>query len=233
MMSRPAGRRDVIGLAGGILLGGGLAMPARAGSGGQAARPGAAGVIDMTGISPSLALAMTRATDGRRITAADYRGKLALLYFGYTFCPDVCPLTLTNLSRVLDRLGPAAARVRVLFVTVDPDRDSLAVLKQYAAAFAPQVDGLRGTPDALAALARRYRIAYSVTPASPGHPYEVTHSSAIYVFDGSGAARLLIPSLATQNADIAGVADDLRRVMAGPAQGGLFSGLLRYLEGQV
>ena len=179
--------------------------------------------IDVTGTSMPLQFSMTRARDARHVTQADYRGNIVLLYFGYTFCPDVCPLTLTNLTRVLDRLGKRAAHVRILFVTVDPNRDSLAVLRQYAAAFAPQVDALRGTPDELAALARRYRIAYSVTPASAGHPYEVTHSSAIYAFDASGAARLLIPSMASRSPDIDGTATDVGRLISGAPPPGIAS----------
>ncbi len=108
---------------------------------------------------------MTDAMTGQKVTAADFRGKVVLLYFGYTQCPDFCPTTLTNLTHVLDRLGARAKDVRVLFVTVDPNRDTLPVLKQYAAAFGPQVVGLRGTPDELANLARRYRVGYSVMPA--------------------------------------------------------------------
>ena len=184
----------------------------------------------MSGISPPLLLSMTRATDGKLVTQADYRGDVVLLYFGYTYCPDVCPLTLTNVAHVLANLGKQADHVRVLFVTVDPNRDTLAVMKQYAASFAPQIEGLRGTPDALASLARRYRIEYSVTPESAGHPYEVTHSSAIYVFDSSGAARLLIPSLASQAPDIAGVTADLRQLINGGSGGGFISHMMSYVR---
>ena len=95
-------------------------------------------------------------------TAADYKGKVVLLYFGYTYCPDVCPTTLFNIAQMLKTMGKRADDVRVLFVTVDPNRDTLPVLKQYTEAFAPQVVGSRGTPDQLAALAKRYRVAYSV-----------------------------------------------------------------------
>jgi protein SCO1/2 len=197
------------------LLAGSITRPALADSGWHN--------IDVTGISMPLQFSMTRASDGTHVTQADYRGKVVLLYFGYTFCPDVCPLTLTNMTQVLDQLGKRATHVRILFVTVDPNRDSLAVLKQYAAAFSPQIDALRGTPDELAALARRYRIAYSVTPASAGHPYEVTHSSAIYTFDASGAARLLIASMASRNPDIDGTAADLRRLISGTSPPGIAS----------
>jgi protein SCO1 len=167
---------------------------------------------DVSGAVPALDISMTRANDGKVVDAGDYRGKVTLLYFGYSFCPDICPLTLSNLAQALKGLGSQAANVRVLFVTVDPDRDTPTVLKQYVSAFGPDFDGLRGTPDQLAALARRYRVAYSVDPHSASG-YEVTHSSGIYVFDRNGKARLLISSLSTPQPDIAGTADDLRALL--------------------
>jgi protein SCO1 len=170
--------------------------------------------IDISGSLPPLSLTMTRAEDGKTVTQADYRGKVVLLYFGYTNCPDVCPETLANISDILTRLGPAARDVRVLFVTVDPNRDTAPILAAYAKNFGPQIVGLRGTPDELAILARRCRVVYSVTPATGGHPYEVTHSSAIYVFDHSGAARLIVASLASTRPDLAGTTADLRRLVA-------------------
>jgi protein SCO1/2 len=103
--------------------------------------------------------------------------------------------------------------VRLLFVTVDPDRDSLPELKRYAEAFGPEVDGLRGDPDELTALARRYRVAYSVSAPSPGHAYEVTHSSGIYVFDGLGKPRLIVSSLSSPKPDISGAVEDLRALL--------------------
>lgn len=169
---------------------------------------------DISGSLPPLSFSMIDANSGKPVTAADFRGKVTLLYFGYTLCPDFCPTTLTNLADVLKKLGAQASDVRVLFVTVDPNRDSLPVLKQYVSLFAPQMVGLRGTPDALATLARRYRVAYSVTPARDGHSYEVTHSSIVYVFDQSGNARLLVDSMATQKPDVVGTEDDLRTLIA-------------------
>jgi protein SCO1 len=189
--------------------------------------------IDMSGAAPPLQFSMTRASDGKPVTAADFRDHVVLLYFGYTYCPDVCPLTMGRVVQVLGNLGPLADRVRVLFVTVDPGRDTLPILKQYAAAFAPQVVGLRGTPDELAALARRYRIAYSVPPATADAPEQVTHSSAIYVFDKAGAARLLIPSFASQTPDIPGVTADLRRVIDGGGHKGLIIRIMDDLLGMV
>ena len=185
--------------------------------------------MDVSGSSPPLALTLTRASDGAQVTAADYRGRIVMLYFGYTFCPDICPTTLANIAGILERLGSDAQRVRVLFVTVDPDRDTAPVLAAYVRNFAPQIEGLRGTPDQLAALARRYRVAYSVTPETQDHPYEVTHSSAIYIFDAAGAARLLVSSLGTAEPDLAGTAADLKRLVDEATPPGWLARLRRWL----
>jgi protein SCO1/2 len=168
---------------------------------------------DLSGSLPTLDFTLTRASDGRHVTAADYRGKIILLYFGYTFCPDVCPTTLLNISQVLKRLGPLADDIRVLFVTIDPVRDTLDVLRQYTQSFAPQVVGLRGTADQLAALARRYRVAYSVKTVGENQSYEVTHSTATYAFDRNGAARLLISDLANAKVDLKADTEDLRALI--------------------
>jgi protein SCO1/2 len=170
-------------------------------------RPGADGhATDVTGALPPLAFAMTRANDGKGVSAADYRGKAVVLYFGYTHCPDICPTTLANLSEALDRLGARAAKVRVLFVTVDPKRDTPALMKGYVASFGPGIDGLRGTDDALVALTRRYRVAFSVTE---GPPYEVMHSNAVFFFSPDGRARLV----ATETKDIDGLAADIGKLL--------------------
>ncbi len=161
---------------------------------------------DITGVMPKLSFTMMRANDGAQVTAGDYRGRVAILYFGYTNCPDICPTTLANLSDMLQKLGPDADKVRVLFVTVDPNRDTLPILKKYVAAFAPQVDGLRGGANALADLARRYRVAYSVKTRPT---YEVMHSSAVFFFDTSGRARIV--TLSTDNT--AGLAQDVMRLL--------------------
>jgi protein SCO1/2 len=174
---------------------------------------------DMTGTLPALDFKMTRALDGKAVTAADYKGKIVLLYFGYTYCPDVCPTTLFNIAQMLKKLGKRADDVRVLFVTVDPNRDTLPVLTRYTEAFGSQVVGLRGTPDQLATLAKRYRVAYSVQPASAGHPYEVTHSAAVYVFDRNGNIKLLFSGLAAPGVPIAPITSDLQQIVYGTASG--------------
>jgi protein SCO1 len=161
---------------------------------------------EVSGALPALDFAMTRANDGRAATAADYRGKAVVLYFGYTHCPDVCPTTLANLAEALGKMGADAGNVRVLFVTVDPNRDDLATMKGYVQSFAPQVDGLRGTPDQLIALTRRYRVAFTVTP---GPPYEVMHSNAVFVFDKAGRARLVSTDVSKPD----DVAADLKKVL--------------------
>lgn len=200
------------GLARRTMIGAALALSCGLALGGCRSRA-AWHATDVSGAVPALQLSMTRTQDGKTVSAADYRGKVVLLYFGYTYCPDVCPLTLSNVGRVLKKLGPSADRVRVLFVTVDPNRDTPTVLNQYAAAFGPEVDALRGDPNQLASLARRYRVAYSVDPHGANGAYEVTHSSGIYVFDRDGKARLLISSLSTGTPDIDGTASDLQALL--------------------
>ncbi len=170
---------------------------------------------DVTGALPPLDFTMTRASDGKTVTANDYRGKIVLLYFGYTFCPDVCPTTLLEVGNMLKTLGKRADDVRVLFVTVDPNRDTLPVLDRYAKAFGPQVVGLRGTPDQLAAFAKRYRVAYSVQPESLGRPYTVTHGAAVYVFNRNGEIKLLFTGLGASGVDASGETSDLKQMVIG------------------
>lgn len=168
------------------------------------------GVSNISGVMPDLSFRMTRGDDGAAVTADSYRGKAVLLYFGYTHCPDACPTTLANLAKVLHDLGPRANDVRVLFVSVDPQRDTLPILKAYANSFAPQIDGLRGTHDQIAALARRYRVLYRVQPASEGTDTDVMHSNSTFFFDHFGHARLVT----TSTDDTKAITADVRRLLA-------------------
>ena len=161
-------------------------------------------MTDVSGALPRLTFHMTRASDGAVVTGDSYRGKVVALYFGYSHCPDICPATLANLTDMLAKVG--SPDVQVLFVTVDPDRDTLPVLQQYATAFSPQVDGLRGSDNQLADFARRYRVAYSV---KAGPPYEVMHSNAVFFFDREGRARLVT----TDTNDTAAMAEDVKRLL--------------------
>jgi protein SCO1/2 len=162
--------------------------------------------VDVSGLIPPLGFSMTDVRTGAQVTAADFTGKVTLLYFGYTNCPDVCPATLYNLDRVFKQMGLRAAQAQVLFVTVDPDRDSAATLRQYSALFGANIIGLRGTADQLYALARRYRVVFSVVKKPV---YTVTHSSAVYVFDSAGQPEFIIAGLDTGEPDIVGIARDL------------------------
>ncbi|MDR3445905.1 MULTISPECIES: SCO family protein [Dyella] len=128
---------------------------------------------------------------GKNVSGQDYRGKVVLLYFGYTHCPDVCPLTLAQLHVVMQRLGPLADGARILFVSVDPARDTPEVMHAYVNAFDPRAIGLSGSPREIEALSKRYRSAFTREPDRADGQYEVSHSSAIYVFDANGKARLL------------------------------------------
>ncbi|WP_227420064.1 SCO family protein [Roseitranquillus sediminis] len=170
--------------------------------------------VNVTGTLPDLAFRMTRARDGAAVTEEDFRGRAVALFFGFTYCPDVCPLTLANLSAVADRLGPAADRLSIVFVTVDPERDTPAELARYVAAFTDRATGLRGDPNQLAALARRLRVTYKVSPHEPGaDDYAVSHGKSVYIFDPSGDARLMWPEFDTADADIEAAAADLERLI--------------------
>ena len=166
--------------------------------------------VNVQGMVPPLTLDMTDVNTNSEVSGAEFRGKVTLLYFGYTNCPDVCPATLYNVDKILRRLGPLGAKVQLLFVTVDPNRDSAATLAQYVALFGPNIIGLRGTPNQLFSLARRYRVVFSVKPSANPQLYQVFHSAAIYVFDANGQAQFLIAGLDTDAPDISGITEDLR-----------------------
>lgn len=166
-------------------------------------------LTNVSGHLPDLKFTLTNELN-QPVTAATYRGKVALMYFGYTHCPDVCPLTLAHMHQVMQQLGPAADGVQFLFVSVDPERDTPAVLRQYVAAFDPHIVGLTGTQDQIAALAKRYRAFYErEAPKRSSSNYEVSHSSAIYIFDRDGRARLL----ATPGDPQAAVVHDLKLLL--------------------
>jgi protein SCO1 len=168
------------------------------------------GLRDITGLMAPLDFSLTEASDGATVHGKDFRGRLVLLYFGYTHCPDVCPTTLSHLGRAVAALGPQAEQVRILFVSVDPARDTLLQLKTYAATFGPQVVGLRGSQDEIKALTKRYRVTYGYGKPDAYGDYEVSHSSAVYVFDREGDIRLLADSTAESSV----ITGDLKRLLA-------------------
>ena len=131
--------------------------------------------------------------DGKVRTLADFKGKVVVMFFGYTQCPDVCPTTLTEMQQVMTILGPQSDKVQVLFVTVDPQRDTAAILKQYVPAFDPRFLGLRPADDAaLEKVAKDFKIYYKKVPGiSPGS-YTMDHTAGSYAFDPEGRLRLYI-----------------------------------------
>ncbi|MBA1148812.1 SCO family protein [Ectothiorhodospiraceae bacterium WFHF3C12] len=161
---------------------------------------------------PDLRFALT-GENGQRITEEQLRGKVTLLFFGYTHCPDVCPTTLARLRLAIDSLPPKKRdAVRVLFVSVDPERDNPAHLARYTDGFGPWVIGATADEDRLRRLANRYGSSFSYGTADSAGNYPVTHGSSVLVFDDSGHARLLIRQDDAPDA----VADDLRRLLASP-----------------
>ncbi len=165
--------------------------------------------VSVRGLVPPLSFNMTDAATGKPVTEADFKGAVTLLYFGYTNCPDVCPATLYNLDRIEKRMGPDAARVKIIFATVDPDRDTPAALTQYVNLFGTNLTGLRGTADQLFELARRYRVVFSVSKTPS---YTVTHSAAVYVFNAQGKPEFIIAGLDSTKPDLDGIASDLKYV---------------------
>jgi len=165
---------------------------------------------DITGLMPDLAFTLSEASDGSTVTPEGFRGKVLLVYFGYTNCPDVCPTTLGRLKSLVAGLGDRAGEVRVLFVTVDPALDTPKIMKDYSTYFGPAVVGLRGDQAELRALTKRYRVTYGYDKPDEDGYYAVSHSSAVYVFDGSGAARLLLRPTDSDTA----IEHDLQRLVA-------------------
>lgn len=137
---------------------------------------------------------------GKAVTDVDFHGKYMLVYFGYTYCPDVCPTTLNAVADAMDRLGPAAKQLQPVFITVDPKRDTPAVVKKYAAAFGPSITGLTGTPEQIAKVAGEYRVYYAEHRTGPGpDDYSMDHSSVLYLMDPEG--RFVAPIRADETGE--------------------------------
>lgn len=149
--------------------------------------------------------------NGKARRLADFRGKAVVLFFGYTQCPDVCPTTLSIMRETMKLLGEDAKRVQVLFVTVDPARDTAALLAQYAPAFDPSFLGLYGDEKTTAAVAKDFKVFYAKQPGSTPDSYSIDHSTGSYAFDPQGRLRLLI----RHGEDPKNVAADLKLLLAG------------------
>ena len=149
--------------------------------------------IDITGASGFGSDFSLLDVDGKTRTLADFKGKVVVMFFGYTQCPDVCPTTLTEMQQAMTLLGPQADQVQVLFVTVDPARDTAVILKQYVPSFDPRFMGLRPADEAaLEKVTKDFKIYYKKVPGlSPGS-YTIDHTAGSYVFDPEGHLRLYI-----------------------------------------
>ncbi len=167
--------------------------------------PTARSVVNVENHLPNLRFEL-QAAGGQTVTQDDVRGKIALVFFGYANCPDICPTTMARLAQLVDDLGDDADRVRVLFISVDPHRDTPEMLGRYVAAFNnPSALGLSGTPAQTERLARRYRVSFQIL--EPEHPddrnYVVNHSKGVYVFDTSGEVLMLVPNIEAPGATAA------------------------------
>lgn len=150
-------------------------------------------------------------SNGKQVTDRDFRGKYMLIYFGYTYCPDVCPTTLNEVAAALDQLGGKADRIEPIFITVDPKRDTPAVIKEYVAAFTPRLIGLTGSDEQIAKVAQEYRVYYAEHRTGSGpNDYTMDHSSVLYLMgpDGKFIAPIRV------DADGAQMAADLSKLMS-------------------
>ncbi len=173
-------------------------------------KPPAFKSTDISGVDWGKNFALTDHT-GKARTLADYKGKVVILFFGYTQCPDVCPTTLMTMNETLKLLGDDAARVQVLFASLDPARDTQELLAQYVPHFNPSFVGLRGDEATTAAMAKEFRAFYTKVPGATPATYTIDHSTGSYAFDPQGRLRLLL-----KHGDApANLAGDIKQLLAG------------------
>ncbi len=165
--------------------------------------------IDITGAEYAQGLELSD-PDGKRRTLAEFKGKVVVVFFGFTQCPDVCPTTLAELAAVRKALGADGARVQPIFVSVDPQRDTPEVLKAYAQAFGDDVVALRGNEAQTKAAAQEFKVFYSKVPGKTPDTYTIDHTAGSYVFDTQGRIRLFM----RHGQPAAAVEADIRRLLA-------------------
>jgi protein SCO1/2 len=168
--------------------------------------------IDITGAEYARTLQLSD-PDGQVRTLADYKGKVVVVFFGFTQCPDVCPTTMAELAEVKRSLGADGARVQGIFVTIDPARDTADLLKAYAANFGPDIVGLRGTPEQTVAVAKEFKVFFNKVPGKTDTSYTMDHTAGSYVFDAKGRVRLFT----RHGTGAQALADDLKILLAEPA----------------
>ncbi len=165
---------------------------------------------DLTGADYGKSLSLTDQS-GQPRTLADFKGKVVVLFFGFTQCPDVCPTTLSTMAAVMKELGTDAARVQVVFATLDPERDSAALLGAYVTAFNPTFIALRGDAEATTRAAREFKVFFQKVPGKTPDAYSLDHTAASYALDDQGRLRLYIRSSQT----VPEITADLRQLLAG------------------
>ncbi|MDE2401513.1 MAG: SCO family protein [Burkholderiales bacterium] len=145
--------------------------------------------VDITGADYARQFSL-KDGDGKTRTLAEFKGKVVFVFFGFTQCPDVCPTTMADLAEVHRRLGPQGDRLQGVFITVDPERDTPAVLKNYVRALDPSFVGLTGSQDQINEAAREFKIFFQKVPTKDGQSYTMDHTAGAFVFDPQGRTRL-------------------------------------------
>ena len=166
--------------------------------------------LDITGADYARQLALTDARTEQPFLLSNLKGKIVVVFFGFTQCPDVCPTTLSALAETRQLLGPDGARLVGVFVTVDPKRDTAALMKAYVGSFSPDWVPLRGSADEVAAAAKEFKIFYREVPGKTESSYTIDHTAASYVFDTQGKVRLYV----RHNTPPADLAADIRTLLA-------------------
>lgn len=198
-------------LAGGVLLTAGCDNSGEPGTSGQMILSPVNSAFkntDITGLDYARGFTLTDHT-GKQRTLADFKGKAVLVFFGFTHCPDVCPTTLAEMAAVMKELGPQADKVQVLFVSLDPERDTPELLAKYVPAFDPRFIGLVGDKAATDKVAKDFKIFYQKT--GKGENYSIDHTAGSYVFDSEGRIRLFV----RHGQGPAPIADDLKLLLSG------------------
>lgn len=169
--------------------------------------------IDLTGAEYARTLNLTD-QDGRARSLADFKGKVLVVFFGYTQCPDVCPTTMAEVAEVKRGLGADGDKVQGVFVTIDPERDTAALLKAYLASFDPSFIGLRGSEEQTQAAAKEFKVFYAKVPGKTPETYTMDHTAASFIFDTEGRVRVY----ARYGAGAQPLADDIKLLLAEAAK---------------
>jgi protein SCO1 len=156
-----------------------------------ATKPASFSSVDITGADYAKSLSLPD-TEGRVRTLADWKGRLVVVFFGFAQCPDVCPTTLAELAAVRNQLGADGAKVQVVFVTLDPERDTAQVLRAYVANFGNDIVALRGTPEQTLAATKDFKVFYAKVPGKTESSYTIDHTAGAFVFDTKGQVRLFV-----------------------------------------